>query len=246
MTQLWRIREVELRAATLDFRSAGLDRTSVTQAWVDATCLCNARELVEGGQPEIQIVVCEHCGITHCEPGGWVAPRWTGSGVILLPAFRLMEDVAPDDRGSAGEYAPPTYVRSRGIPMLDARAAKALPLGRSLADLPMVSGSELIRWAQWCAPSNLLGRFPNAPTLQRDALVAASSGDLAAGVAAVTASLAEHAGRAPYVLRERGSDESALTFYADAPGSPEWAPLVVGEAGWLLSPVPGLVAEPTE
>jgi hypothetical protein len=119
---MWELPAVERRAAELDFSSAGLGRRRVTRLVAGSVVLANAVELTDWDGGNIQLVVCEDCGIVHCQPGGWVGPRRAGEYVVFAPDSRLFGTNKTDRT----EYRPPEYVRSLGWPFATLEGYEAL------------------------------------------------------------------------------------------------------------------------
>ena len=84
---MWVIKEFELRNVELDFTSSGYGLYHDQALYLDGTCVMNAVGLVVFDGDPVQWIVCDPCGITGCQPGGWLALRRAGDMVILSPAF---------------------------------------------------------------------------------------------------------------------------------------------------------------
>lgn len=238
---MWRVREVVTRKVRLDFSSSGQRERDVTQIIADGTVLANAIELTDWKGPSVQLIVCEECGTEHCEPGGWVAPRWTGSHVILLPDFARMAD----DDWALREYRPPDYVSSRGIPILEESLATAIPAFRWSHELALLTGQELVRAMQWAAPMNILGRFPEPPRVRRGDVIATSESDLGSAIDALEADIERLVqDDAPLVLGVCSPEARPITFYVDALGGREWTPSFRLGAERLLALSEDLVVAP--
>jgi hypothetical protein len=60
---VWELPPFECLAAELDFSSAGLGRRRVTRLVAGSIVFANAVELTEWDGRNVQVVVCEQCGI---------------------------------------------------------------------------------------------------------------------------------------------------------------------------------------
>jgi hypothetical protein len=235
--------ELSSRRLRLDFSSSGQASRDVTQVVIHGAVFANAVELTQWDDDPIQVIVCESCGIEGCEPGGWLAARTMGTCAVFVPAFdRMLED----EQGRS-EYAPPKYVSTDGVPAFMPNVfakLSALCWGLpALEQLRPLTGRDLVRALQWDAPLRCLGRFPEAPQLVRDAMLAASDGD-PKDVSGELASLLASLMKVDAVeLRPCEPDERVVSLFLDGPGCPEWPVLARSLGGQvLLMPMPGYVA----
>src|SRR6185503_8519131 len=113
---MWHIENPELRPAKLDFKSSGQSWCDVTQLFADGVQIINAVELVSWDEDDTQFLICEQCGYFHCKRGDWVRVRRSDSQLFILPSF---DHVFPDDEWESAEYAPPKYLRQRGVACID-------------------------------------------------------------------------------------------------------------------------------
>src|SRR5438067_11365940 len=95
----------------LDFSSSGQGSHSDFRLLADGELLANAVGLVEWADDPVQVHVCEACGVTRCETGGWLAFRRVGSAVVLIPAFEQMAE-------NEQEYRPPALILQHGFGLL--------------------------------------------------------------------------------------------------------------------------------
>jgi hypothetical protein len=207
----------------MDFSSSGLGQPTVTSIIADGSVLINAMALVDAAEPgQVQVHVCEHCGVTHCEPGGWVAFRRLGDQVLWVPCFEAMEAADSDAR----EYRPPSSWP--GWPIFDPQhyllvrtlAPELLPLPDAIPPLGSRTAARLL---QFDAPGRVLGRFPDAPRLRRDLVVNSSCGDLSTRVACLEALLADAwSNDLPVQPADTGE---VVAFYLDLPNTAAWEPL---------------------
>jgi hypothetical protein len=198
----------------------------------DGTVLLNAVSFVDVSDPNrVQVHVCEHCGFTHCESGGWVAFRRLGDQVLWMPCFDAM---AADDF-DAREYRPPD-----SWPAWPVFGAEEYLRLRAL--VPELSESELIpplrsrtaaRLLQHDAPGRALGHFPDAPRLRRDLVVSSGYGDVAAQVASLESTLADAWTNDSLVSVVEAGEP--VTFYLDLPGTPGWDPLASARGAFRIS-----------
>ncbi len=170
---MWDLPALEQHTAELDFSSAGLGRRRVTRLVAGSVVFANAIELTDWDGRDVQVVVCEQCGIVHCQPGGWLGPRRAGDYVVFAPDSRLLETNEQD----RNEYRPPEYVRSLGWPFTTLAGYEALRA--STPGLPVhdrlfaLTRRDVVAICQWEAPGAVLGRPFEHPALRRDLLLAA-------------------------------------------------------------------------
>jgi hypothetical protein len=219
---MWRVERLEMAERTMDFSSSDQGHVAVTSVVADGAILINAVSLIDLSNPNrVQAHVCEACGITHCEPGGWIAFRRLGDEVLWVPCFDAM---AADDFG-AREYRPPSSWPS--WPVFDARlyseARALIPELPEPAAIPALGSRTAIRLLQFDAPGRALGRFPDPPSLRRELIVASSSGEIPDRVASLEAVIAEAwTNDSPVIAADA---PEPVVLYLDLPGTPEWCPL---------------------
>ncbi len=239
---MWELRDIERRAAELDFSSAGLGHRSVAQLFSGGILVANAVELTDWDD-EVQLIVCEACGTVHCEPGGWVSFRNAGDYVAIAPDHRVFGA----DESDRHEYRPPDFVAKLGWPFLS--ASTYLALRESIPQLPemnalrALSQCELIAILQWEAPARVLGTPFARPALRTDLVIACSDGDLATDVGRLSRELQGWAtGNVAVRLEGVRDGDAPIEFHLDVRGAPAWRPLVLRDGAPLLQLEPGLVA----
>jgi hypothetical protein len=238
---VWAIESVETSPIELDFRSSEQGTRRDTSLLADKRRIVNAVGLVDvsAAADRVQVEVCEECGFTHCAPGGWVSLRRFGSRVLWMPAFSSMAA-----EPSSAEYEPPAYMSKVGLPAFSEEAYAVVrenACGFPSSDKLVHLGSrELLLILQWEAPGKILGKFPEAPRLREDALLAVDRGDLADCREALVGLI--HQGWShPQALVPCSADERT-SFFIDHREHPGWSPLLKSEMGWGLSLGPGLDA----
>jgi hypothetical protein len=242
---MWRVRQLERWRATLDFSSSGQPSRDVTQLSADGLLFANAVELSDWSERRIQLIVCQDCGIEHCQPGGWLAARRAGTDVVLPPVFA---DMLEGESGRT-EYAPPRYTTDRGVPFFDentypslGRYGAEIPVAQ---DLPALTGTEFVRCLQWDAPVRVLGSFPDEVALRCDCLLAISEGDLAERVEALQATIHQLLAAEAVAFRPIPPGTTTRTFYLDGRGTPAWPAMAVDAAGTAYIQCEGRLAAPS-
>lgn len=224
---MWLIRDLTHRRMRLDFSSSGQAAQDVTQLLADGEVLANAMELASWTEERVQLQVCQDCGIEGCAPGGWVAPRLAGDLVVLLPAFASM----CSDEYALDEYRPPAVVERRGIPVLTAVLAQGVSKrGEWLPwphELPLMTGAELVRWLQWEAPAEVLGRLPQAVAIRQDLVLASSMDDHRVATALVAAEIERVAKLDGVLLSAMDPSWQPIALHLEGPRFPEWNPAVM-------------------
>jgi hypothetical protein len=214
---MWQPSHFTTRQITLDFSSSSGGRFHATQLYADEERIANAIELIGWSEDPVQVEVCEQCGHTHCQPGGWVSFRRCGPYVLALPAFAAMAD---NDR----EYAAPSFLLNRGLILLGEPMFSIL---RSLAnDLPPLetlapfTEHEAVLAYQWESPDHVLGQFPSPPALDPALVLASDPGEPGDQVQRLNFLLAEMFGsNIPVLPRDQ---HTAISLYLDLPGYPIW------------------------
>jgi hypothetical protein len=222
---MWSVEAVDIKTSTveLDFASSGQGRRAATAVSVAGIHLFNAIELVDFEPSATQVEVCESCGVPHCSPGGWVAFRRIDERVVWVPAWDKMED----GQWEMSEYSPPSFMQSRGAPVLSAPAWDRLrDLHRGLPDaraLPPINSREAARLCQWSAPGSVLGTFPAVPRTRRDLLIAVTEGDLGDEAECIDRCLRDHyEAKHDMELGPQQIYVAPIEFWLDLPGTLSW------------------------
>ena len=129
-----------------DFSSSGQTEPDWTQVRCGGHQLTNGCEWVDWDQDPVQVVLCEACGVTDCEWGGYVHVARVG-GHVLWSAPRL--PVSDDETFDREQY--------RSIAAIDAHGAVAIPAAvwerwpgvPAIASLPPARRGDLL--AAWRA-----------------------------------------------------------------------------------------------
>ncbi len=212
----------------LDFSSAELPNAKVHSIHVDDELLCNAYELTEW-EPEsdrMQLIICEHCGTVHCEPGGWVSFRQGGGAVFVLPLFC---EITTDDEWAHSEYAPPHSIRQRGVLVFErdvyATFRESFPRFPRYGAIKPMTYREALLTFQLEVPGRLVGDIYKSPSHARrlDRILAASEGD-AAELAKQVGRIVEEGLRdeREAVIRNPEPEETTVSLCVDLPEMPEW------------------------
>lgn len=227
---MWRVRDVVGRPHTLDFTSSGQGRHRDTQVFLDGELFANAPSLSTWTEDRVQVVVCESCGMEHCEPGGWLALRSAGDLRVFLP----MRDDRETDEDRA-EYSPPEVVARRGAPLLEPAVYRQLQhLIPELPDLPRpISGAEARGLLTWEAPPAVV--FDRTPQDFARSFVAAADQpveDAIAAVLGVLGELRESAG--PCTARPLAATDRPVTLYLNDDQFTEWTPIALSGTGAVV------------
>jgi len=222
---MWLIDDLEILDVELDFTSSFGGRSRTQAVHSGDTCLVNALAFTDFGDDPTQLIVCEACGIVHCQPGGWVHIRRVGDSIVFIPAFAEL----PAGEFESVEYLPPAYLSSRGIPLFAPEIYQQLrvqaPVFPTIENIPSITASEAVWLTQWDAPLSVLGRFPHQPKLIRNAILAVSDGQLDDECDWVQHFLdSNFDSSAPLSLID-ASGVAPIEFHLDGPGFPAWRPV---------------------
>ncbi len=165
-----------------DFRHSGQGIVRTTAWVVDGLTLTRMLDLVDHADEGFQLCLCRECGISGCEPAGWVRLRRFGKHLLLVPAFGL---IAEDD-GATPNHRPPNYLTRPSIPAfgrVQYGAAAAIARGWPGFELiPTISSAEAMALGQLQCP-DLFGSLEDcALALDRDRFLATSEDDLEAAL----------------------------------------------------------------
>jgi hypothetical protein len=232
---MWRINTLEAIPVELDFSSSGGSRHASHAIHAGDVRLVNALDLVDFDPGGTQVHVCSCCGISHCEPGNWVALRRLGEFVVWVPALGHME---PGD-WERNEYSPPGFMARFGAPYFVPRAWEQLRAWREdvpdISELPALSSREAVRALQWSAPRRILGKYPAKPQLHREGLVAVTNGDLETEVRAVDETLARYFDCDDALqIQPSFRVASHIEFWLDLPSVPAWRAFGRADTGVVM------------
>lgn len=232
---MWRIENPELRRATLDFTSSEQGYREVTQLFSNGIELINAVELVDWDSEDTQFLICEACGITNCEPGGWVSVRRSGLLVLILPS---VDHVWPERDEDKKEYAPPAYLRRRGVAYFDRTTYEGLrsqhsafpPFDR-FQHLTMREATLLFHWD---APAQVLGA-PPIVQLRHDLITGSSEGDAVGYVEHLENLITDqYKDNSEALLRPLTSGENPISIFLTTTEFIDWKPLMFDGLSYRL------------
>ncbi len=216
------ISDIKVSRRRLDFSSSGQGSFTATEVYSGNSRLVNAIELLDFSDGLVQVLVCEACGISGCEPGSWVAIRRVGETVVFVPAVDAMQE---DDWGTT-EYSPPEYMKNYG-PLVfgpgvyeDMRAKT----GRfpKLSNLKDIASREVLAASQLTAPGRVLGPLGTLPELDPENIVAVTEGDLDDEIAAFGRLISTINDGADGLHAE--SLQRVVEFHLNVPTFPAWRP----------------------
>jgi len=230
---MWQIKDFELKSATLDFSSSGGSKFLVTQLFSNGIKLTNALELIDWNSEDTQVLICEACGYSHCEPGDWVSLRRSGSLVLILPADGYVWGNTEDKN----EYRPPSYLK-QGIAYLDLATYELLraknssvPAVDTIHPLTLRDAALLFHWN---APASVLGDAPEI-RIDQDIVVGSSEGEHGEQLKELETLLRTYyEDRSTAELRPISSNERVISLYLDSAEFIEWQALVFDASEYRL------------
>ncbi len=223
---MWTAAKLERVRVVYDFTSADCGYCDDRALLADGHRLANLLGFIEIEEDGcFQAIICESCGVVHCQPGGWVAPRRVSQDAVWMPCF---DRYLPDQEA---EYRPPGYLTNAGVLWFEADAVRELASLVPILDprnYPALVARELPRLMQWDAPGLVLGRPGEAVSIRRDIVLACDEGDVTEQLTVLEELL-----NSASTLTQAVTSHSArtLAFYLDLPGTPEWHPLAVDTDG---------------
>jgi hypothetical protein len=235
---MWRIESLEIQQVVLDFSSAELGQFHTSALVGDETTLVNATSLIEVEHDGcVQVLVCESCGTSQCQPGGWVQPRRFEGALIWLPCFERLAKLET-------EFLPPGYVTARGLPFFaDFQARQLGELAPPLRlDVTLsLAARDLAMALQWLAPCRVLGKPGDPVRLARDTIIATSGDDLTHLLDQLETLLDDALSDDSPVVPTRVTPGPELYLHAER-STPTWNPFVMDNSGKLRLSFDGLGA----
>jgi hypothetical protein len=232
---MWQIKNPAIKTATLDFSSSGQNSFPCSQLFAEDAMLVNAIELVDWQEEKTQFLICESCGIVHCNSGGWVSLRVAGDLILLLPAFASwLEDGKTDD-----EYQPPYYLFQRGVAYFTRTDYEALRLLNSafpaVEELRRMSMQEAVLAFQMDAPSRIFGNPPDKLVARRDAVLGASEGNEDEHLKFIEEfAQRQKDSQSAVKLRLPKATETVISLFLDTHEFIEWKVLASSDSEFLL------------
>lgn len=222
----WSVREVTARREALDFTSSGQGRYEALQILLDGQLFANAAGLTTWNDDRIQVLVCEACGIEHCEPGGWLTLRSAGTLRVFVPMFG--EWNSEQDRM---EYAPPKLVGQRGAPVFEPAV-----YGRFrdlISELPVtpppITGAEARELLMFEAPSGL--RLDDGRLELARRLAAADDHELEEAMDALLQVLVQLESSGQLMARPLTEEDEPIKLYLNDAAFSEWTPVALSKEG---------------
>ncbi|MEM9402381.1 MAG: hypothetical protein AAGA44_07840 [Pseudomonadota bacterium] len=226
----------------LDFSSSGQGKFNATQVVANGVTLINSVELLDVSGFVAQLLVCEACGVTGCEPGSWVAIRRSGDHVLFVPWLEGMDG----GEWESANYSPPKYMAEAGPLVFDSDAFAELQRSSgefpSLTEIPEINSLEVLSCIQLTAPGFVLGPVGRPAKLDADNIVAVTEGDLEEEIAefstlvsAVNDGVENSHSESPIRITE---------FHLDIPTFPAWRPFGYTKDGVAVLNLSGLVGTP--
>lgn len=231
---MWQIKNPEIRPATLDFSSSGQDKLQISQLFSDGIELINALELVDWDSEDIQLLICEACGYSHCRSGDWVSIRKSNSFILFLPASEYIWG----ERREKEEYSPPYYLKKQGVVYLYLSTYESLRSKHSsfppVEHIRQLNMRETTLIFQWDAPARVLGEPPEV-RVRRDIILASSEGDYVEYLKQMEALIqSQYKDETHAVLRPVSEEEQVISFYLDAEEFIEWKALAFDGLAYRL------------
>ncbi len=232
---MWRIRNPELRPATLNFSSSGQGKPQVSQLFSEGTELINAIELVDWDPENTQLLVCEACGFAKCKRGDWVSIRRSGQLILFLPST---EYIWSEDRGDRDEYAPPGYLEKRGVAYFDLSTYQRLRAEHAsfppIEQIRQLSMREAALLFQLDAPARVLGTPPEVK-VRHDVFIGASEGDSEEHLRQLENLVRGHyEDECKASVRDISVEDRIISLYLDAEEFIEWRALAFDGSAYRL------------
>lgn len=234
---MWEIKNPTIQKAKLDFTSSGQGFCEVSQLVSDWVVVMNALELMDFDEDKVQLLICDQCGIVHCQSGNWVCFRKSGKFILLIPAFEDMED----DEWSKTEYAPPRYFEKEGIPYFTVQTYEKLR--KDFSDFPAMENiknlkiREAMRLVQSQIPLRLFGEPPKIDVRpdKFEYVVASSEGEAKEHLQRIEQLLRQdYENNSPAIIRYPFSDEEIICLFIDVAEFTDWQALIRAGADYYL------------
>jgi hypothetical protein len=157
---MWTVSSISTKQRKFDFSSSEQGRPVYTSLIFDGEVVINMIELVgSGDDATYQFLICEDCGITHCEPGNWVSIRQGGDFIVFMPAYGSMLA-----EPTSNEYQPPYFFNTRGSVLLTEtqfqEIQRMVPAFAEMDNISHLTGFEAACLYREEAPFHIFNKFP--------------------------------------------------------------------------------------
>lgn len=214
-----------------------IDRLQTEQLVSGSVQLTDSVNLCDWSEEELHLFRCQYCGGDD-RSGGWVSLRRSGPFLLWLPCFELIErfPLLP------GEYWPPEYLESRGIPIMDRDVlCAALTEPFNPAQVAPLTTRDVVRCAQ-LESKGALGSLAEPIGLRRELITGVGVGDEAAFFNEFESLLREWDLGTREVQLDTDEAEPVWVGVAGADGDCSWFPAARRGGVLLLYFEPGIVA----
>lgn len=216
------VSDFELQKNRLDFSSSGQGRVDATELVADGIQLVNAIELLDFTDGTVQLIVCEACGVTGCEPGSWASVRRVGDKITFVPAIDAMRE----GDWESNEYSPPRYIMKYGPIVFDLASYQTLreKSGRfpDPDKVKELSSNDVLAILQLTAPGRVLGPLGMPAKLNTENIVAVTEGDLEDEINELR-KLIDYV-QNDHPIKSSETPNRVIEFHLDIPSFPAWRP----------------------
>lgn len=231
----WVIEKFVFATKQFEFERSDRVKRELTELVVDGCVLFNMLELTGVSNNRIQVVLCDHCGLERCQPGGWLAPRRWKDRVVLIPIPMGFNESELERY----QYSAPDYVSRRGCPSFSVESWEVIcdksKYLLSLDDIAPLSNRDLVVTIQYFAPDAVLGLHGFEPTIDSDNFVAVSEGDLQSEISSLALLIKDVISSDSLVSCL--SLEKEVEFFLDISGPKHWRPFGYCDGGTFLNPL---------
>jgi hypothetical protein len=243
---VWLIQDFSIREVTLGIGDADFRPIHTSGVYCGDVCLINATTLCDFSTDPCQLTIC-HCGEIGCSSSGYVSFRRIGEFVAMIPAFK---GLGSDDEHVRSRHEPPMYFdhQERNGAVFDREIYSALqarvPELPVAAEIPRLFATEAISLIQLAAPLQVLGSFPDRPTLKKNLILAVTLGDVGSEINAVNSFItAVIEANARVDLAGPSEEWTPIEFHLNEVGFPSWTSFKRSgdQMGILLEPCGVLV-----
>jgi hypothetical protein len=220
---MWHIKYIKIKSVELDFRSSDQGLREVIAIYSDDLCIFNAINLIDFKMDATQIIVCESCGFSGCEIGGWVTFRRIGESILCIPAWSKMEF----NREEGNEYYPPKFIKKRGPILMNGSVweklreyNKSMP---EIEEIQCLNSLDAVRIIQSSAPGEIIGVFPSKPKLYSENVLSVTEGEFNEVINIIDAVLDKYYSDPVELDVVKESIEfNKIGVFVDLPGTPIW------------------------
>lgn len=233
---MWTSTNFKTYKKEFDFTSSEQGKPTYTVLKINDTDFINMIERLDGeieADQIFQTILCNSCGIYHCESGNWIALRQLDDFIFFIPAF---EELHGEQNQS--EYAPPSWLKQKGSFWLTKvdfeKFKKLIPELDKQKSINRITKSELLALYKFDTPHKMFGDFPDFKPLRKNHILAVSELDNETVFDNIESKLKVLETSNDFEIKLLTENDNVISVFLDDNSMTEWKVLCKIEANYEL------------